>query len=96
MTSNEITKSALIELKYRGFEAWRNNNLAVRGRTFIGKNGHEAGKFLMCEIKGKGDKLSKDQIELLTTAKKSGCIVFIATVNEGRFIMKEYIPYDPA
>lgn len=104
LSTNEITKSALKELDKRGLEVWRSNNIAVRGRSFIGRKGvsdiigfersngiNNGGRFVLCEVKGVGDKLKPDQIELLTTAKKAGCIVLIATLDQsGKFIIADY------
>ncbi len=39
MTTSDITKTALIELDWRGFECWRQNQIHVPGRTFTGKLG---------------------------------------------------------
>lgn len=101
MTTNEITKSALEELTLKGFECWRSNNIAVRGRIFIGRKGVSdilgfqirpaTGIMMLCEVKGGGDTLSKEQIELLNTAKKAGAFCFIATVDKnGKYLLKEY------
>lgn len=101
MKTNDITKTALKILDLQGFECWRSNNIAVRGRTFIGRRGVSdligfqrvpaTGIFMLCEVKGPGDTLSDDQIELLDLAKKAGAYCFIATVNErGGFIINEY------
>jgi hypothetical protein len=58
MTTAQITKAALKELDLRGAEVWRNNNLAVRGRTFVGRKGvpdiigfvRATGVFVLCEV----------------------------------------------
>jgi hypothetical protein len=101
MKTNEITKSALKELNYRGYECWRQNQVRVPGRVFIGKVGlsdiigfdRQTGRFMVCEIKGKGDKLSPAQIDFLNTTQKAGCVVLLATVNDrGKFILTSYEP----
>lgn len=101
MTTGKITDIAIEELTLRGFECWRQNNLAVRGRKFRGKKGlgdvigfqtkPATGILLLCEVKNEGDTLSNDQIKLLDLAKGSGAFCFIATVNkQGKFIMNPY------
>jgi hypothetical protein len=101
MTTAEITKHALTEMGLRGAEAWRNNNIAVRGRTFIGRKGvpyiigfvRATGVFVMCEVKNRGDKLSQDQIELLNMGYSAGCVTVVATVDkEGKFLLVNYKP----
>jgi hypothetical protein len=101
MTTNEITKAALKELDLRGVEAWRQNNIAVRGRTFIGRKGvpdllgfvRNTGLLVCTEIKGPSDYLKPAQIEFLNMVKKAGAIALIATLDEkGKFILREYLP----
>lgn len=73
LTASELTKFMLDYLKERGHEVWRNNNLAVKGRTFIGKKGvpdiigydKKHGQFTVCEIKKLGDRISPDQLSFL-------------------------------
>lgn len=99
LTKGEITKSALIELEYRGFECWRQNNLAVRGREFIGRKGigdisgyqrnPATGRRLEVEVKAIGDKLSDDQIKFLGAAKAGGCICMLATEVNGHVVLTE-------
>lgn len=99
MTTGDITKHALRVLDLMGYEIWRNNNIAVRGRGFIGKKGvsdiigfdRRTGLFVMCEVKNKGDRVSKDQVELLAEAKNSGCRCYMAGVDKnGEFELKEF------
>jgi hypothetical protein len=101
MTTSEITKRALKELDLRGVEAWRNNNLAVRGRTFVGRKGvpdiigfnRNTGVFVLCEVKNLGDTMKEDQIKLFNEAYRAGCITIIATLDEKKqFILKAYKP----
>ena len=94
MTTGDITKHALRVLDLMGFEAWRNNNLAVKGRKFIGKRGVSdiigfdrlsgKGTFMLCEVKNEGDELSEDQIKLLDEATAAGCKCFIARVDKNK------------
>lgn len=39
LTKGAIRESALKELSYKGYEVWRQNNIAVKGRKFIGRKG---------------------------------------------------------
>ena len=60
-------------LRDKGNEVWRNNNLAVKGRAFIGRKGvpdiigysKKYGQFVACEIKKLGDRISPDQLVFL-------------------------------
>jgi hypothetical protein len=101
MNTNAITKRALLELDLKDYEVWRSNNIAVRGRTFIGRKGvsdiigfcRKTSSFVLCEVKGDGDRLKPEQVELLDAAKKAGCIVLIATLDDkGKFTLKPYKP----
>jgi hypothetical protein len=73
-TASDLTKMMIDYLDSLGYEVWRNNNLAVKGRSFIGKKGvpdiigyhKNYGQFIACEIKAIGDRLSVHQIEFLT------------------------------
>ena len=83
-TASELTNHALHELTIRGFTVWRQNNLAVRGRKFIGKKGMPDiigyslnGRAIYCEVKTINDKISEHQIKFLTDAMLSECFAFI-------------------
>jgi hypothetical protein len=67
-----------------GFTVWRQNNLAVRGRKFIGKKGmpdiigyDSEGCAVWCEVKTINDKISEHQIDFMTDAMYAGCRVLI-------------------
>lgn len=101
LTAAEITESALIQLKYRGWECWRQNQIPVRGRNFIGKEGlsdiigfHKfTGLMLMCEVKTQKDILSANQKALLTQLKLAGGIALLALDDKkGGVIISEYQP----
>jgi hypothetical protein len=101
MTTNEITKAAIKELDRRNVEAWRQNQIPVRGRRFIGKKGQSdiigyhriTSSFVAVEVKGPGDYLKPDQIEFLNGVRKAGAQALIATLDEkGKFILREYLP----
>ena len=84
-TASELTNHALHELTMMGCTVWRQNNLAVRGRKFIGKKGmpdiigydSTNGKAIWCEVKTISDKLSEHQIDFLSDAMYSNCLAFI-------------------
>jgi hypothetical protein len=84
MNSNELTKWAIMMLEKDGCTVWRNNNLAVRGRKFIGRKGvpdiigyDQYGKSVWCEVKAGQDKLSVEQVEFMDEASKAGCKCYI-------------------
>lgn len=98
LTSNDITKEALLRLKAKGFEVWRQNQVKVPGRGFVGKKGLSdiigfdgSGRFVFCEVKKKGDRLSDDQIQLLNKASQSGCLCYIAKQINDSVELSEYI-----
>lgn len=83
-TASELTNHALHELTNMGCTVWRQNNLAVRGRKFIGKKGmpdiigyDKSGYSVYCEVKTINDKLSQDQVNFMTDAMYNLCHVFI-------------------
>lgn len=99
MTKGEIRESALKELRYRRCTVWPQNNLAVRGRRFIGRKGvadvigfTERGLFVACEIKTVGDVLSDDQIEFLNDVKNSGGAAMIAKQSKTGAVILEPWP----
>jgi hypothetical protein len=96
-TSNEITKIALMLLQAKGFDVWRQNQVKVPGRAFVGKKGlsdiigfDPSGKFVLCEVKKKGDKMRQEQIELLTKANKAGCLCYMAVQVDDRIELQQY------
>ena len=99
LTASQITESAIKELTYRQCEVWRQNQIPVPGRRFVGKRGladiigfhRKTGVFVMCEVKTKNDKLSPEQIELLVKVRASGGLALIATENDkGNIELKEF------
>lgn len=97
-TASEITQTAIKILSLNGFEVWRNNNLAVKGRKFIGRKGvaditgyeKHTGKRLECEVKAGNDILSKDQHEFLSDVALHGGYALIATQKEDKIILEYY------
>ena len=79
-TASELTKMMIDYLSGKGMKVWRNNNLAVKGRAFIGKRGvpdvigydKKHGQFIACEIKKLGDRISPDQFTFLTQLGLAG------------------------
>lgn len=87
LTAGEITKYAIQLLELRGWECWRQNQLRVRGRKFVGRLGlgdiigfnRCTGIMLICEVKTINDVLSDDQETLLSILKKAGGMALVAT-----------------
>lgn len=98
LTKGEITKSALTELKLRGANCWMQNNLAVRGRKFIGRKGVSdiigfvinTGLFVACEVKTINDTFSDDQKQFLTEVKQAGGIALVATQDGNQVVLKQW------
>jgi hypothetical protein len=86
LTKSTIRESAIKELTWRGYNCWRQNNIAVRRRTFIGRYGvsdimgfcKKTGRIVTVEVKTTGDRLSDDQIKFLNEVKESGGLAYIA------------------
>lgn len=85
LTKATIRESALKELTWRGYNVWINNNLAVRGRKFIGRLGvadiigmTKDARWVACEVKTLNDRLSSDQIKFLNDVKNAGGLALIA------------------
>ena len=85
MTASDLTKMMIDYLKGRGNDVWRNNNLAVKGRSFIGRKGvpdvigysKKYGQFIACEVKAIGDRVSPDQMSFLTNLAIAGGVAMI-------------------
>jgi hypothetical protein len=97
LTKATIRESAIKELTWRGHNVWINNNLAVRGRKFIGRLGvadiigiSGIGSFVACEVKTHNDRLSTDQIKFLNDVKTAGGIALIAHQVGNRVELKEW------
>jgi Holliday junction resolvase len=79
-SASELTKMMLDYLKDNGNEVWRNNNLAVRGRAFIGRRGvpdiigynKKYGYFVAVEVKAIGDRASTNQLLFLEQLSMAG------------------------
>jgi hypothetical protein len=97
LTKAHIRDSAIKELTWRGYNCWRQNNIAVRGRSFIGRLGvsdvigiAKDGRWVACEIKTLDDRLSPDQIKFLNDVKKAGGIALIACQVGNHVELKEW------
>lgn len=85
LTKATIRASAIKELTWRGHDVWIQNNIAVRKRKFIGRLGvsdvigiAKDGRWVACEVKTIGDRLSDDQIKFLNEVKKAGGLAYLA------------------
>jgi hypothetical protein len=86
LTASQITKHAIMMLNMWGYYVWRNNNLAVRGRKFIGERGvpdiigyhKQTGQAVYCEVKKVGDTIKPDQTLFMGKAKAAGAMCLIA------------------
>jgi hypothetical protein len=97
LTKGFIRESAIKELTWRGHDVWINNNLAVRGRKFIGRRGvsdvigkTKDARWVACEVKTLNDTLSYDQIIFLNDIKKAGGEAYIAFQVGSRVELKEW------
>jgi hypothetical protein len=86
LTASQITKHALEILNAWGYYVWRNNNLSVPGRKFIGEKGvsdiigyhKQTGQAVYCEVKTINDKFSKEQMLFMSRAKAAGSLCIVA------------------
>lgn len=97
-SASEITQYAIKVLTLQGYCVWRNNNLAVKGRTFIGRKGcaditgfkRGTGVRIEVEVKKIGDVLSQDQRKFLSEVSEAGGIALIASQNGSEIILEPY------
>lgn len=98
LTKAQIRTTAIKMLTWSGCTVWVQNNLAVRGRKFIGKRGqadlmgyrNKDGVIVACEIKTLNDRLSDDQILFLNDVKKAGGLAYIACQEGNQVVLKEW------
>lgn len=92
LSASEITELVLKKASPE-VELWRQNNISVKGRSFIGKKGigditgfhRYTGKRIEIEIKKAGDYLSEDQFNFLQSIHESNAFSYIVTqcpINE--------------
>jgi hypothetical protein len=100
LSASEITQQALLMLKAKGFEVWRQNQIPVRGRIFTGRKGQSdimgferaTGRMVAAEVKKIGDTLKPDQIEFLGMVKKSGAHAFVVRQVGSEVKIEDYAP----
>lgn len=98
LSKAHIRATAIKMLTWSGFTVWVQNNLAVRGRKFIGKRGqadvmgfrNKDGVIVAVEIKTLNDRLSPDQITFLNDVKKAGGVAYIATQEGQQVVLREW------
>lgn len=105
--TNKFTKACIQLLTFKGFEVWRNNNVAVYDKTIGGfrKNStklgvpdiigyqKKTGRAIYVEVKTGSDRLSDEQRAFLINALQNGCIAFeCRTIDD---ITKRLKQYDP-
>ena len=101
LTSSDITKIARLMLHQRGVYCWRQNQIPVKGRRFVGEPGQSdligfnkyTGQFVACEVKAKGDALSDSQRDFLKMVKAAKGIAVIACERLGRVQMVDIEDY---
>lgn len=102
ISANDLTKLMMDFLKGRGHDVWRNNNLAVKGRAFIGRKGvpdiigycKADGRFVACEVKAIGDRMSPDQMLLLEQLATAGGIAMLCQqLRDEKINVKIYKAY---
>lgn len=94
-TASQITKYALDVLNAWGYHVWRNNNLSVPGRKFIGEKGvsdiigyhKQTGQAVYCEVKTINDKFSEAQLLFMGRASAAGCLCIVAHQVEGQIML---------
>jgi hypothetical protein len=98
LTKAHIRASAIKELTWRGYNVWIQNNIAVKGRKFIGRKGvpdiigiTKDGRWVVAEVKTLNDTLSPDQITFLNDIKKAGGEAYIACQEGNQVVLKEWI-----
>lgn len=78
--ANELTSAVQQLLHLYNFEVWRQNNLAVKGRRFVGRKGvpdvigfhRSSAMFVGVEVKVGRDKMSEDQEKFRDTLLAAG------------------------
>lgn len=100
ITAAQLTKWAIVVLTTKGFTVWRQNNLAVPGRKFIGLKGvpdvigyDKEGRAVYCEVKAGEDRLSEAQIDFMSSASKAGCRTYISHDKGGAMTIQTWADY---
>lgn len=99
LTASEITNEALRLLRTFGYTVWRQSNRGVKFRQHLTTPGipdiigfTNDGKFVACEVKKKGDRLSAEQNIFLTSLKIVGGVALVAVDVASTVIIKTYEP----
>lgn len=103
LTKGQITELALIQFRAMGFDCWRNNNIPVKRRQFIGRKGvpdiigfgkngilFSPGCFFGAEGKTENDSLSKEQKEFLISLNQAGGYGYVFE-DDGKGGIKYYL-----
>ena len=85
LAENQIQKEILQSLLRKGFFVWRQNQVHVKGRTFIGKKGLgdiigvlPCGRFFSIEVKTDTGKVSVDQHKFIMDTRTNNGIAIVA------------------
>ena len=100
MTAGQLTEAALKILRLRGCMVWRQNNIRVPGRKFIGMKGmpdiighSQDGRAVYCEVKTENDRLSQEQIDFMDGAHRAGCLVYMSVGYRGLSAFQSWADY---
>lgn len=99
VTASQITNYAIDYFNRNGAHVWRQNNIAVKGRTFNGKKGISdiigisvKGLFIACEVKKPGDSFKESQHKFLSQVHYLGGFAYVAYVNAtAEIVIADYI-----
>lgn len=98
LNKGQIRELAIDFFSVCGYDCWINNNIAIKGRRFIGRKGvpdiigfnKQTGEFFGCEVKANGDKLSKEQKDFLISLNKSAGVGYVVE-DDGKGGIKYYL-----
>lgn len=96
--TSELTKFAISKLTTMNYFVWRQNQVPVKGRRFIGMKGlsdiqgycKATGKAVYCEVKSKGDKLREEQINFLNWSTQAGCHTYLCKEENETALLMEW------
>lgn len=97
LTKAHIRATAIKILTWNGNDVWIQNNIAVKGRKFIGRKGvpdiiglTKDGRWVVAEVKTLNDTLLPDQITFLNDIKKAGGEAYIACQEGNQVLLKTW------
>lgn len=101
LSADHIKTIALTLLNLQGYEVWRQNNIAVKGRKNNVRKGvsdilgyhRKEGTVCACEVKTLNDRLSDDQREFLQGVHDAGGTAFIAMQKGSQVQLISYIDF---